>query len=99
MFDEFICQFLFFFFKFGDYFFLLISKFGCSFKSLTFKKGQTIISEGDKVDCEYFVISGCLKAFFINDEPFTGKPTYENLSKAIDAALKKVKKKPAKQRA
>lgn len=38
-------------------------------------------------------------AFFINDEPFTGKPTFENLSKAIDAALKKVKKKPAKQRA
>lgn len=44
-----------------DYFF-------SHFKSLTFKKGQTIISEGDKVDCEYFVISGCLKAFFINDE-------------------------------
>jgi CRP-like cAMP-binding protein len=38
------------------------------FKPMTFKKGQTIISEGDKVDCEYFVISGCLKAFFINDE-------------------------------
>jgi CRP-like cAMP-binding protein len=38
------------------------------FKPLSFKKGQTIISAGDKVDCEYFVISGCLKAFFINDE-------------------------------
>lgn len=38
------------------------------FKPLSFKKGQTVISEGDKVDCEYFVISGCLKAFFINDE-------------------------------
>jgi CRP-like cAMP-binding protein len=27
-----------------------------------------VISEGDKVDCEYFVLSGCLKAFFINDQ-------------------------------
>ena len=32
-------------------------------------------------------------AFFINDEPFTGKPTFENLSKAIEDALKKSKKK------
>lgn len=38
------------------------------FKPMTFKKGQTIIGEGDKVDCEYFVVSGCLKAFFVNDE-------------------------------
>src|SRR6187402_3162127 len=38
------------------------------FKPMSFKKGQTIISAGDKVDCEYFVLSGCLKAFFINDE-------------------------------
>ena len=39
-------------------------------------------------------------AFFINDEPFTGKPTYANLSAAIENALKKSKKKaPAKQRA
>lgn len=38
------------------------------FTPLSFKKGQTIISEGDEVDCEYFVISGCLKAFFINDD-------------------------------
>ena len=38
--------------------------------------------------------------FFINGERFTGKVTYDELSKAIDAALKKVKKKaPAKQRA
>jgi CRP-like cAMP-binding protein len=37
------------------------------FKILSFKKGQAVISEGDKVDCEYFVISGCLKAFYIND--------------------------------
>ncbi|TGD56595.1 Crp/Fnr family transcriptional regulator [Flavobacterium humi] len=38
------------------------------FTPMSLKKGQTIISEGDKVDCEYFVVSGCLKAFFINDE-------------------------------
>jgi CRP-like cAMP-binding protein len=38
------------------------------FKPQSFKKGQTVISEGDKVDCEYFVLSGCLKAFFINDQ-------------------------------
>ena len=44
-----------------DYFF-------SHFKPMTFKKGQTVIREGDKVDCEYFVISGCLKAFFINDQ-------------------------------
>jgi CRP-like cAMP-binding protein len=44
-----------------DYFF-------SHFTPQSFKKGQTLISEGDKVDCEYFVLSGCLKAFFINDE-------------------------------
>ena len=38
------------------------------FQPLSFKKGQTLITEGDKVNCEYFVISGCLKAFFINDQ-------------------------------
>jgi CRP-like cAMP-binding protein len=38
------------------------------FKLMSFKKGQVIIDEGDKVDHEYFVISGCLKAFYINDE-------------------------------
>lgn len=44
-----------------DYFF-------SHFKAKTFKKAQTVISAGDKVNCEYFVISGCLKAFYINDE-------------------------------
>lgn len=44
------------------------SYFFSHFKPQSFKKGQTIISAGDKVECEYFVISGCLKAFFINDE-------------------------------
>lgn len=38
------------------------------FKKKSFKKGQAIISENDPVDCEYFVLSGCLKSFFINDE-------------------------------
>ncbi|SDL97689.1 cAMP-binding domain of CRP or a regulatory subunit of cAMP-dependent protein kinases [Pedobacter steynii] len=44
-----------------DYFFSL-------FEFRKFKKGQVVISEGSMVDCEYFVISGCLKSFFINDE-------------------------------
>ncbi len=35
-------------------------------------------------------------AFFINGEPFSGKPTYENLKKGIDAALKKSKRKSSK---
>jgi len=35
-------------------------------------------------------------AFFINGELFTGKPTYDNLSKGIEAALKQKKKKPVK---
>jgi CRP-like cAMP-binding protein len=44
-----------------DYFF-------SHFKQQSFKKGQVIISEGDAVACEYFVISGCLKSFFINED-------------------------------
>ena len=38
------------------------------FKKRRFKKGQAIISEGDIVNCEYFVISGYLKSFFVNDD-------------------------------
>jgi len=38
------------------------------FKEHSFKKGQVLIGEGDKVEKEYFVLSGCLKAFYINDE-------------------------------
>ncbi|HEY0652050.1 MAG TPA: Crp/Fnr family transcriptional regulator [Chryseosolibacter sp.] len=38
------------------------------FKSLEFKKGQVLIGQGDEVNCEYFVLSGCLKSFFINAE-------------------------------
>jgi protein-disulfide isomerase len=41
-----------------------------------------------------------IPAFFVNGEMVQGKPTYENISKGIEAALKKAKKKaPAKQRA
>lgn len=38
------------------------------FKPQSFKKGQVIISPGDQVDTEYFVLEGCLKSFFINDD-------------------------------
>jgi CRP-like cAMP-binding protein len=38
------------------------------FEPMSFKKGQVLITEGDRVDAEYFVISGCLKSFFVNDE-------------------------------
>ena len=38
------------------------------FKSQSYKKGQAIITEGDKVECEYFVLDGCLKSFYINDD-------------------------------
>ena len=39
-------------------------------------------------------------AFFINGERFNGKPTYANLSAAIESALKKAKRKvSAKQKA
>src|ERR1700755_991684 len=38
------------------------------FEEHSFKKGQVIIGEGDRVDKEYFVLTGCLKAFYINDE-------------------------------
>jgi len=38
------------------------------FKFQSYKKGQSIITGGDKVDCEYFVLQGCLKSFYINDD-------------------------------
>jgi CRP-like cAMP-binding protein len=38
------------------------------FKQQSYKKGQAIITSGDTVNCEYFVLSGCLKTFFINDD-------------------------------
>jgi len=45
-----------------------IDHFVSHFKEHSYKKGQIIIGEGDRVEQEYFVLSGCLKAFFINDE-------------------------------
>lgn len=44
-----------------DYFFSF-------FRRYTFRKGDKIVSEGGKVECEYFVTEGCLKSYFINDE-------------------------------
>jgi CRP-like cAMP-binding protein len=44
-----------------DYFF-------SHFKKQDFKKGQAIITAGDTVNCEYFVLSGCLKSFYINED-------------------------------
>lgn len=44
-----------------DYFF-------SRFKPRSYKKGQIIIAEGDKVEHEYFVLDGYLKSFYINDE-------------------------------
>lgn len=38
------------------------------FKLQSFKKGQSIITSGDKVTSEYFVLTGCLKSFYINDD-------------------------------
>ena len=38
------------------------------FTQLSFKKGQALISEGDKVEYEYFVLKGCLKSFYINND-------------------------------
>ncbi|PSL23261.1 Crp/Fnr family transcriptional regulator [Dyadobacter jiangsuensis] len=38
------------------------------FKHESFKKGQMLIREGDAVTREYFVLSGCLKTYFLNDE-------------------------------
>lgn len=44
-----------------DYFFSF-------FKPKFFKKSQSIIRAGDQVDHEYFVLDGCLKTFYINDD-------------------------------
>jgi len=37
------------------------------FKMINLKKGQILITEGNFVDHEYFVLDGCLKAFYLND--------------------------------
>jgi len=38
------------------------------FKYRSYKKGQSVITAGDAVNSEYFVLSGCLKSFYINDD-------------------------------
>jgi CRP-like cAMP-binding protein len=38
------------------------------FEPLSFQKGQTLITAGDQVHAEYFVTSGCLKSFYINED-------------------------------
>ncbi|BAV07332.1 cAMP-binding domain of CRP or a regulatory subunit of cAMP-dependent protein kinases [Filimonas lacunae] len=38
------------------------------FTPLSYKKGQAVISAGGLVDSEYFVLEGCLKTFYINDD-------------------------------
>lgn len=38
------------------------------FEARSYKKGQVIITEGEKVEHEYFVLDGCLKTFYINDD-------------------------------
>lgn len=43
-----------------DYFF-------SHFKPMSFSKGQTLFASGDRVEDEYFVVSGCLKSFYINE--------------------------------
>lgn len=35
---------------------------------MSFKKGQRIISEGDNISREYFVLNGCLKTFYVNED-------------------------------
>lgn len=37
------------------------------FTAESYKKGEYIITAGDRIDCEYFVVSGCIKTFYIND--------------------------------
>ncbi len=38
------------------------------FKEQQFRKGQVILTAGESVEREYFVVSGCLKSFFINGD-------------------------------
>jgi len=38
------------------------------FKPYSFKKGEKIIRVGDPVHAEYFVLDGCLKTFYINED-------------------------------
>jgi CRP-like cAMP-binding protein len=40
--------------------------FNC-FRPASYKKGAYMITAGDRIDCDYFVLSGCIKTFYIND--------------------------------
>lgn len=44
------------------------SYFFSHFKPISCKKGETLIKEGEHVDREYFVLNGCLKTYFVNDD-------------------------------
>jgi len=37
------------------------------FTTESYKKGAYIITAGQRIDCEYFVLSGCIKTFYVND--------------------------------
>ena len=37
------------------------------FTTKSYKKGAYIITAGERIDCEYFVVSGCIKTFYVND--------------------------------
>jgi len=37
------------------------------FTAKFYKRGAYIIAAGDRVDFEYFVLSGCIKTFYVND--------------------------------
>jgi CRP-like cAMP-binding protein len=37
-------------------------------KPLSFKKGETIIAQGTRVEHEYFVLQGCLKTYYVNED-------------------------------
>jgi CRP-like cAMP-binding protein len=45
-----------------------LSYFLSHFKEHSYKKSQVIISEVDRVENEYFVLTGYLKSFFIDEE-------------------------------
>lgn len=36
------------------------------YQKITFQKGETVLQAGEKVDCQYFVASGCLRTYLIS---------------------------------
>ena len=55
-------------------------------------KNQSTKSKGQFKGIEYWIRKE-IPAFFVNGEMVQGKATYDNISKSINEALKKVKKK------